>query len=156
MGSRRQRVGVPALPDVPDGGVSGPRVHGHRARLLCRLRTPHIRLQPLWTHGFGEDRQILGERGHPARHERVPRDLPLLRRAAAGLARLRAPHLPGQPRLNLRTRTGRQRLTDVCVQSALRTCYMTAGASPGLVTRHSLAQPRAPHTHGQPPREADP
>lgn len=58
MGRGRQWDGRPALSHVSNGRACGSRLYGNRTSLLRRLRTSHVRLQPLRTHGFRENSQV--------------------------------------------------------------------------------------------------
>lgn len=49
---------VATVPDVLESGAGGDSLHGMRARLLRRLRTTHIRLQSMRSHGNGKNSQV--------------------------------------------------------------------------------------------------
>ena len=73
-----------------------PSLYGHGAVFSRGLRAADARVQPVRPHGLGGDRPLLVGRHDPARHERVPLDVSVLRDSAKRAGAPREAHLPGQ------------------------------------------------------------
>lgn len=57
-----EEFGCTTMPNVPWSWTGGDALHGHRASILCRLWSAHIRLQSLRSYGHREDSKVSNPR----------------------------------------------------------------------------------------------